>query len=661
MEKNAQENNSVSEKKPFGHTGLAGISLLVYLFDKLTDKIYHALIEGFFGYIFTAYSTELCAYNDGYVVSYFKGGKKTRHVLRIIRQYFSESFETSFVLRIMSRAVNRLAFMPLKIYGSFFMSFGIYTMLVYFIKLLIPAAGTADIDSLYIGIGLCIVTLPIYLSSQNLSEAVQKGKLTSALFVDAFGYREENFENKNPKKRYRSAWSVFWGLIAGILTFVISPIAIIVFLLLATVITLIIITPEIGVLFCLFALPFFSFTSNPTLLLTLSVLVTIFSYIIKIIRGKRIFKLELMDISVIIFFVLVLFSGAITFGGRPSYYSALVACCLLFGYFLVVNLIRTEKWLNRCIVALVSSGTVVAVIGVLQYIFGLAPNGWLDMSVFSDIEGRTVSLFENPNYLAAYLALVLPFTVFKAITAKSKKGRVLGFICCLMMIICTVFTWTRGAWVAVLVSVLLFFMIFSKKTMRLIFVMLASIPFLPFVLPKNVVNRFMSIGNLTDSSIQYRLYTWKGSLQMAKEYFWGGIGYGTEAFAQMYPMYSYAGIEAAVHTHSLYLQILIEMGIAGIACFALIAVLYIQKSFEYMKNPISRNDMLITAAALCSFVALLIMGIFDYVWYNYRIFFLFWVVMALGVCCVRIGKRELARHDIYEDFSDSSASVDLEF
>ena len=61
-------------------TGLAGISLLFYLMDKLSDVVYNALINGFFGYIFTAYNSELSAYQNGYVISYFKGGEMHRVV-----------------------------------------------------------------------------------------------------------------------------------------------------------------------------------------------------------------------------------------------------------------------------------------------------------------------------------------------------------------------------------------------------------------------------------------------------------------------------------------------------------------------------------------------------------------------------------------------------
>lgn len=641
--------------------GFAGISLLIYLFDKLSDVIYNALINGFFGYIFTAYTSELTAYERGYVVSYFRGGSKTRRIFRKIREYLSKSFETSFILKRLRRWVCGFAYLTLRTYGSYLLSFGIYTLLVYFIKVLLPVMGTADIKNLLVGICICIVALPLYASRMTLAKAVKHGRITGALFVHGFGYRDEAFENKtNAKKSKRSGLPILLGLLTGILTFVLDPLDIIVFLLVCITVTLIIGTPEIGILLCLFGLPFFSFADNPTMLLATLVLVSFFSYFIKLVRGKRIFKLELLDFIVLVFLLFVMFSGYITVGGRVSYNSACISCILMLGYFLVVNLIRTEKWLHRCILALVSSGTIVAFVGIVEYMLGLSSNDWLDISYFHDILGRTTSLFENPNYLAAYLTVIFPFALYQMIMCRTKKESLLGFISCISIVLCNIFTWSRAAWIAMIICTLIFFMIFSRKTMRLIFGIIVAVPFLSFILPENIVNRFMSIGDMADSSTLYRVYTWKGSLRMVEDYFWGGIGYGTEAFVQLYPVYAYAGIEASPHSHSLYLQILIGMGIGALICFALIALFYVQKCFEYIKLPMSKDSMLITAAALVATVGMLIMGLFDYVWYNYRIFFLFWIVLAIGTACVRIGHKEMARNRTYGDIDEYSATLDID-
>lgn len=69
---------------------------------------------------------------------------------------------------------------------------------------------------------------------------------------------------------------------------------------------------------------------------------------------------------------------------------------------------------------------------------------------------------------------------------------------------------------------------------------------------------------------------------------------------------------------------------------------------------------MISVASMIAVLALLIMGIFDYVWYNYRIFFLFWIVMAIGVACIKIGNRELERSMIVNENNAYSATADMD-
>ena len=149
-------------------------------------------------------------------------------------------------------------------------------------------------------------------------------------------------------------------------------------------------------------------------------------------------------------------------------------------------------------------------------------------------------------------------------------------------------------------------------------------------------------------------------MNMIKDYFWGGIGYGAESFSEIYPQYAYAGMESAAHSHSLFLQILLGVGIGGLVCFILILVFYTQKSFEYLKEPSDKLSFMRTVSAMTAVVALTIMGIFDYVWYNNRIFFLFWVVMAIGVACIKNGNIRKSKAENLSVYGEYSASVDID-
>ena len=159
--------------------------------------------------------------------------------------------------------------------------------------------------------------------------------------------------------------------------------------------------------------------------------------------------------------------------------------------------------------------------------------------------------------------------------------------------------------------------------------------------------------------ISYRVYTWKGTLNAIKENLFGGVGYGTETFGEFYPTYSYAGMEAAEHSHSLYLQILFSLGIVGIVIFVFLMFLFVQQCFENIKNSSELSSKMQISATLCAVTAALIMGAFDYIWYNYRIFYLFWIFMALASAYSRIEKSEQRRKVVYYEYDEYHASIDI--
>ena len=638
----------------------SGGSLISYLLDKLSFAIYKALIGGLFGFIFSAYYDELTAFENGLFCHNLRTGSKFRKLLRRIRGYFAASIESSYIVRKIKRGITRIIELPTKSYGRFLLSFGIYTLLFYFMKLLLPAIGTANEDCLYFGIIISVISIPLLASDKTLVQVAYESKITKFIFSDVFGYREELFETHADSKSHNfSGQAMFLGLLAGVLTFFIRPEIILGIIGICAMCAFIFTTPEVGILISLVFLPFFALLQYPTVLLAFIILATLSSYLVKVIRGKRIIHMQIIDLAVVFFMVMLYFSGRITVGGNDSYFSALVACCLLIGYFLIVNLIRTEKWLARCVYCIVFSGTLTAVIGIIQYALGFAVNDWLDTSMFADIYGRATATFDNPNYLAAYLAIVFPFALYLFNKASAVKTKLLTGFSCVSVVLCAVFTWSRAAWLAMIISLVVYLTFITRKSFKYILGVVALTPLFSLFVPNSVINRFLSIGNIADSSTLYRLYTWNGCINMIADYFWGGIGYGQAAFEQIYPLYAFAGIETAVHSHNLYLQIVISMGIGGLICFAAVMFFFAQNSLSYIKSPFNRNTSLVTSASLIGVMAMLIMGMFDFVWYNNAVYFMFWSVLAIGVASTRIGKRESLRDACVSDSDERSSSINL--
>lgn len=636
-------------------------SVTVTLLDKLSNSIYNALKNGFFGRLFTSYSKAEESFENGYLKDHFTIHSGLRVFFRNIRKYLSSSFESSFFLNKTAAAARQLVSMPLKSYGNFLFAFGLYVIIVYILRLFLPVFPASGIETALLGLLTCIISIPMTLSQDNVASAVGKSKILGALFSDVFGFRDENFNIETKISRLKSNLLIILGILLGVSTLYISPLWIFGAILALIIVALIFAVPEIGVILSLFAVPFLSFVKSPAVALGILVAITIASYLVKLIRGKRIFKIELIDLSVVFFLVIIFLSGAITAGGQIGYNEALISCELMLGYFLIVNLLRTEKWVHRAVMSLLCSGVAVAIIGLIQYVTGTMPSGaWLDTRYFEDIKGRVVSVFDNPNVLAMYLVTILPFTLYALVTSKRRNSRLLALLSVASVTLCILLTWSRGAWIAAIICIALFLIMYSRKTVRYVFLSFFAIPLLPIIVPSSIIKRFLSIGDLADSSTLYRVYTWRGTLKAIGDHIWGGVGYGTAAFQNIYPQYAYAGIEGAEHSHNLYLQIIFGTGIVGIIAFLIVVFLYLQMNFEYIKNTVNYSSKFVVIASTCSVISMLVFGMFDFIWYNYRVLFLFWAVMALAVACVRIGKDNQRRQSINSgsDFYNN-ISVDI--
>lgn len=297
------------------------------------------------------------------------------------------------------------------------------------------------------------------------------------------------------------------------------------------------------------------------------------------------------------------------------------------------NAVEGRRQLDTLIVLMVLAGTAVAGYGILQYLFGWGYQSaaWVDSDMFSSISFRVPSTLENPNMLGQYLILLIPVGGAKLLSAKDWLSRGFYFVCCGIMCVCMILTFSRGAWLGLLFAGMVFVLFLNP---RLILLAPFALVALYFVLPEAVISRFTSIGNLGDNSTSYRVFIWMGVLAMLKDYWLCGIGPGDGAFNMVYPAYSYNQI-VAPHSHNLFLQIICDAGIVALVVFLILLSVYFRmmcSAISREKNWASRMLQIAFTAGVCGF---LVQAMTDYSFYNYRVMFLFWAYLALGGLSVR--------------------------
>lgn len=638
--------------------------MILSLLDRASSAVYAAFRQSLFGRLFTAYPVENTAFSTGLIGSHLCG-----HVTRrdgwLARTHLAiaRSFENSAVLGGFSRLGSYLLGCSMRFYGLFGTSLGLYIVLIYLIKRYALSLETANSLHLLIGCVLMTASLPMLLSRQPVSEALLGSAILRPLLLNVAGIPRELLENRRVPGGGRQNVAFILGMLFGALTYYIPSHLMLLGFAGAGAMLLIFSFPETGLLAMIALLPYLSVLSHPSIMLAGMVLLTTLSYLIKLLRGKRVLRLELLDAAVILFMFVFLCGGLVSFSGTGSLKTTAIYVCFMLAYFLVVNLFRTRAWLNRAAGVLLVSAAGAAIYGIYQNYFGLSEVKWIDQEMFKDIEGRVVSTFENPNMLANYLILLLPLAAAAFLCTKRGVVR-LGLIgVCGAMGLCLIFTWSRGAWLGLLIGLFIFLLLWNRKTLSACFLGLFALPLAPLVLPQNILTRFSSIGNIADSSTSYRVSIWRASLRMIGDFFTSGIGVGESAFRQVYPLYSLSGIEAAPHSHNLFLQIQIELGLVGLLLFLCVLFLFAQSCFAYNGSSADRNSRIMAMGGFGGILAALAQGMTDYIWYNYRVFFVFWFVLALTSAYIRVGRTESSRntagHAAYADATCATLELPL--
>ncbi len=609
--------------------------------SKWCDKLSALFKKSAFFSLITGYDKSNKAFADSTIRKAVSStASDNKGIVRRFKRAISAQFENSLLINIVSALSQRLQTMPLKIYGMFFASFGIYTIIIYLLKTFALLFDSVAISDLWGGVIICAISIPMLFSTRCLAKAMGESRLMRPILTGIFGISPVSFEKSSVEVRYHSI-SVIAGIVFGALTFFVSPFYVLTGIATVAVLWLLMSYPEAGVVISLAMVPFMGMVEHPSLTLAVMVMLTLFSYGIKLLRGKRIISFEIIDLFVFFFCIVIALSG-ITPGGHSGVKEALVSAGLMLIYFLVSNLVRSRTWINITLALCIASATITSFIGIAEFIWGFAKLDWIDSSMFSGITGRATSVFENPNVLSSYLILIIPVTIAVCIYHKKRNVKLLCAICAAIMTWCVVLTWSRGAWLGLAVSVFLLLVSASAKNLLLLPPAASALLIASWAFPDTFGARVGNIFTVVDSSNHYRVSIWRGVGNMLRESWACGIGAGELNFRAAYINFASFGIENAPHAHSLYLQLLIQVGVMGLVF--LFGALLLSAQKVYSHNLDSRADKstgLIAVGCFCGVAAMLVFGLFDYTWYNYRILFTFWAFLGLASAAVNVGREDI--------------------
>ena len=371
----------------------------------------------------------------------------------------------------------------------------------------------------------------------------------------------------------------------------------------------------------------------PTMLLAVLVLATFCLYFIQLFLGRvKAQKTTMVSVLLGCFAVCIMYAGTTSYAFPTALLSMALFLILMAVFFVAKDAIDTEEKLDFVLWVLISMGALIALYAVYQYIVGVEMDAaWVDANNF-DIKTRAYATFTNPNVLGEYLILVGSLAAGMMWKMRNWVGKLYYTACFGLICLGLVATGSRGAMLGLMFSAGMFVLLSEKRLIPLGVVLLML---MPFILPASLWARLASSITMNDSSSLYRMSIYSASFDIIQHYWQTGIGIG--AFNEIYPLFSLEAANA-YHSHNLFLQEFIELGIVGFSILVLLFIFFFQKLYSGMRVVPKRFKFLL-GAVFGGFAGLLLQGITDHLWFDYKIVLFFWCFIGLGMAAVRVGMK----------------------
>jgi O-antigen ligase len=307
-----------------------------------------------------------------------------------------------------------------------------------------------------------------------------------------------------------------------------------------------------------------------------------------------------------------------------------IRCIVIF--IVIVNVVRTEARLKGLLFLAMAAGIWLSVEAINDYRLGLMTiEGYR-------AAGRGTGIFGNTNDMALHLVTVLPISVALLFGSKGVARKLLYGACAAVMIAAIVLSYSRGAFIGMLVALLFIaWKLGRSRRLEIVFAVLSFAGVIIILAPDKYGSRLLSIFVPSldpEGSADARRGELFRSIYVALRHPLLGIGMGNYQ-----PEMSYRGLV----THNSYTQVAAEMGMTALACYTMFIVTPLRKLGQIARETFeTRRDSrfyYLTLGLQASLIAYLVSSVFlsvAYVWYVYYL-------VGYAVCLTRMYESETGK------------------
>jgi O-antigen ligase len=336
-------------------------------------------------------------------------------------------------------------------------------------------------------------------------------------------------------------------------------------------------------------------------------------------------------------------------------------------FFLTADLINSERKIKKLIWVMVGGATFSALIALAQFLaqfvwgsqkiidfwalkvaplfygqtFGslVAQNpSWL-VEMNGQTLMRAIGLFPDPHMLAFYLGLISPFVLVMIFFEKKHRLLLLAISCLLLAVL--LLTFSRGGYLGLAASLIGMILLAWQRLKRESKVFLGSLMGLALVVGiifgAPIISRFFSSFDLAEGSNFGRLQIWQESLAITGQHPLLGVGLGNYPAAVDFSV----NYRSAVTSHNLYLDILAEMGIFGLAAWLWFLASAGLASLKAIKHGALIAPALGVLAALIYFA---VHSFFETAIFNPTVLAFLMIILGLSVSLAKARKIDKSPH-----------------
>lgn len=302
-----------------------------------------------------------------------------------------------------------------------------------------------------------------------------------------------------------------------------------------------------------------------------------------------------------------------------------------FFFYVILRSLRPNKMLLLTLVdALIISATLVAIIGLFQYVRGEA--------IITAEEGarRLASVYGSPNNVGLYLGRAIPLSLAFVLIKIDHHRRLFGVVTLLVMSVALALTQSVGAILLGIPSAVTIMLItlYGRKSLIPI-ATVGSFGLVGFAILTQISARFANILDFTSGTNFFRLRVWESAFEIIKNNPITGLGLDQflYVFSGEYIRPDAIWDRDLSHPHNFLLDFWIRLGIAGVVIFVVIQGIFWRNIFQATRSHRNGDHYLfaVTVGVIGSMVDLLAHGLIDNSVFVNDLAFVFVLILAISI------------------------------